>query len=97
MTADTQDLLRLAEEVAAIKCGFDNALDVRCEIALFEPDDFELAIRPNAAGSKVIVTVKGGIDRTLLARDYTISVAARRKTVAALRARAHSTKESDNE
>jgi hypothetical protein len=84
-----ETLLALADKVEAIRSGFDNAIDVQCEIALFEPDDCELAIRANDAGTKVIVTIAGGRDRTFLARDYTISAGARRKTAAALRARAH--------
>lgn len=85
---NAEDLLALADRVEAIRSGFDNAIDVQCEIALFNPDDCELAIRPNAAGSKVIVTINGGPDRTFIAGDYTISAAARRNTVARLRARA---------
>jgi hypothetical protein len=78
-------LLELADRVEAAR-GFDNAIDVECEIALFEPDDFELAIRPNAAGTKIIVTIKDGPERTFIARDYTISAAARKQTAASLRA-----------
>ena len=85
-----QELLALADRVEAIRSGFDNAIDVQCEIALFEPDDCELAIRANAAGSKVIVTINGGPDRTFIARDYTISAGARRNTAARLRALATS-------
>lgn len=81
------EIAKLADEVLSAR-GFDNALDVRCEIALFEPDELELAIRPNAAGTKVIVTINGGRDRTFIARDFTMSRAAREKTAAALRQRA---------
>lgn len=84
---DAAEIVRLAAEVEAAR-GFDNSLDIRCEIALFEPDDSELAIRPNAAGTKVVVTIAGVGDRSFLARDYTISAGARRNTAAALRARA---------
>lgn len=80
------ELLALADRVDAIRSGFDNAIDVQCEVALFQPDNCELAIRPNAACSKVIVTINGGPDRTFLAGDYTISAGARRKTAARLRA-----------
>lgn len=85
MTPATLEALAARVEAAS---GFDNSLDVQCELALFEADDFELAIRPNAAGSKVIVTCLGEVDRTFIARDYTISAAARKNTAAALRARA---------
>lgn len=78
-------LLALASEVEAER-GFNNSLDVQCEIALFEQNDAERSIRSNAAGTKVIVTMTDGRDRTYLARDYTISAGARNITAAALRA-----------
>lgn len=85
-----QDLLALADLVEGVEGGFDNAIDVQCEIALFEPDDCELAIRANAAGSKVIVTINRGPDRAFIARDFTLGAAARRKTATRLRALATS-------
>ncbi len=102
MTPSTQDaratgLVELAERVEAIRSGFDNAIDVQCELALFTPDDCELAIRANNAGTKVIVTIAGGRERTFIARDYTISAGARRKTAAALRALAASTKDQNDD
>lgn len=68
--------------------GFNNELDVLAEIALFEPDDIWRAIRANAAGTKIICTDDCGGEKTFIARDFTISAAARQRTVAALRARA---------
>jgi hypothetical protein len=61
----------------------DNKLDVAVEIALFDP---EIAIRANSAGTKVIVTHSSGRERTYLARDYTLSQAARERSIALLRA-----------
>jgi len=90
----TTELLALADRVEAER-GFCNELDVQCEVALFEPDACELAIRPNAAGTKVIVTIAGGADRTFLARDFTISARARADTAAKLRARAHASRVGD--
>ena len=46
-----------------------NQLDVAVEIALFNP---EVAIRANAAGTKVIVTFKDGTESTHWARDWSM-------------------------
>jgi hypothetical protein len=78
-------LLELADRVEAAK-NTNNLLDVECEIALFKPDDCETAIRANAAGTKVILSIRGGRDRTVWARDYTLTPAARSRTAASLRA-----------
>lgn len=81
------DIIALADKVAAHRKS-DNFLDVQCEIALFVPNEFELAIRPNSAATKVILTIHGGPDRTVRAADYTMSAGDREVTVALLRARA---------
>lgn len=78
-------LRSLADQVEA-ESGFNNSLDVQCEIALFEPSETERSIRANAAGTKVIVTFHDGSERTYLARDFTISKAERERTAALLRA-----------
>lgn len=52
--------------------GADNALDVEIEIALFQPDELYLAVRANAAGTKVIYTDHGGNEATHWARDWTM-------------------------
>lgn len=67
--------------------GADNALDVLIEVAMFEPDDFWRAVRPNAAGTKVIYTNVNGTDVTCWAHDWTITDRRRRETAAALRAK----------
>lgn len=76
------------EELAA-RCvngaGLDNALDVEIEVALFEPEEDWIAIRPNDAGTKVIVTDAGGKDHTYWAEDWTRE---RNKTAAIIRAHA---------
>lgn len=64
--------------------GADNELDVLIEIALFEPDGVDLAIRANSAGTKVIYTYPTG-EETYWARDWTLN---RLSAAAALRARA---------
>jgi hypothetical protein len=79
-----QDLLALAERVVS-RFGYDNALDVEVEIALFEPDDEFMSIRANAAGTKVICTTVGGSDMTFWAQEWTKH---RLEVAAALRARA---------
>jgi hypothetical protein len=81
------DLNTLASMVADER-GMSNAFDVKCEIALFEPDSEYIAVRANAAGSKVIYTMADGKEKTCWARDWTISHAQRQRTAAALRSRA---------
>jgi hypothetical protein len=85
------ELIELAERVEAAGHN-DNALDVLVEIALFRPDKRFIAIRANAAGTKVIYTDHSGRESTHLAWDWTdhrLGCADRRKqTAAALRARA---------
>lgn len=64
----------------------DNALDVQCEIALFEPCDRFAAVRANSAGSKVIYTRADGSQVTYRAADWTIAER-RSNTATQLRAR----------
>lgn len=80
----SEALLALASKVDAAR-GMSNEIDVQVEIALFEPNELELAIRANDAGTKVVLTIDGGKERTCWARDWTISANQRRETSAALR------------
>lgn len=61
----------------------DNALDVLVEIALFEPDETFVAVRANAAGTKVIYTRPDGREQTFWAPDWTMD---HTKAIALLRA-----------
>lgn len=78
------NLEELASRVEAGR-GTDNALDVLIEVALFEPDEEYVSARPNAAGTKVIYTLHGGIERTYWAQEWT---ADRKDAASALRSRA---------
>lgn len=82
---DREALLALANEVAMGR-GMDNGLDVRVEIALFQPDEEYESIRANDAGTKTICIKRDGSQRTFWARDFTISAAARVNTAKRLRA-----------
>lgn len=86
MTTESE-LIALADEIAN-GSGMDNALDIRVEIALFEPDDEYASIRANDAGTKTICTKHDGTQRTFWARDFTISPTARAIAAQELRARA---------
>jgi hypothetical protein len=81
------DLRNLATHIEALTTA-SNTLDVLVEVALFERDARTVAVRPNAAGTKVIYTTAIGSEQTHWAYDWTITAAARAKTVAGLRARA---------
>lgn len=83
------DLLSLAARVEAMQGSSAgvNALDVLIEIAMFQPDDEYVAIRANAAGTKVIMTAPAGHNDTFWAFDWTIE-SERPRTIAALRERA---------
>ena len=63
--------------------GTDNELDIAIEIALFNPD---VAVRPNAAGTKLIYTKRDGSEVTHWADDYTLLPESRRRSIALLRA-----------
>lgn len=90
--ADREELLALAERVERGKGG-DNALDVKVEVALFEPSDADIAARANSAGTKVIYTAIGGGEETCWAPDWTLD---RGATAALLRARALATQENNH-
>lgn len=62
-----------------------NELDIAVEIALFEPDDIYLSVRPNAAGTKVIYTKRDSSEVTHWANDWTME-RNRPRTIALLRA-----------
>ena len=80
-TADQQaDLLRELETGT----GTDNALDVRIEIALFEPDETWGAVRSNSAGTKVIYTRHDGTEKTFWAAEWTLD---RKNTAAIMKAK----------
>lgn len=64
------DLRELAERVANGK-GCDNALDVEIEVALFTPDLESIAVRANAAGTKVIYSNRCGTESTHWAEEWT--------------------------
>jgi len=60
----------LSELIERVEKGeTSNELDVAIEITLFNPD---VAIRANAAGSKVIYTKRDGSEATHLAWDWTL-------------------------
>lgn len=81
---DRSKLLALAEEVQRGE-GEDNDLDVRVEVALFEPCPTWSAIRPNAAGTKLICTMADGRENTYRASEWTRN---RSQTARDLRAQA---------
>jgi hypothetical protein len=93
MTQDNREmLLELAASVDRLQ-RYDNALDVKIELALFEPDEDYASIRANAAGTKVIYTGHDGKEATFWAQDWT-GIWDRAKTAASLRA--HATQGSDS-
>lgn len=67
---DRQD--ELATVLARLETGeFGNKLDVLIDCALFKPNDYHTAIRPNAAGTKIILTSVAGYESTHWAEDWT--------------------------
>lgn len=78
-------LLELAEAVDAAD-NEDNSLDVLVEVALFERDSEWVAVRPNAAGTKVIFSKAEGADVTCWAHGWTMP-SKKAETAASLRAR----------
>lgn len=64
-----------------------NAIDVLCEIALFDSDRALRSIRANDAGTKVIYTTHDGTDATSWAYDWTFDAPTRANTAQLLRAR----------
>lgn len=73
----------LAELIKRLDAGeTSNELDIAIEIALFNPD---IAIRANAAGTKVIYTKRDGKETTHWAGDWTMECN-RQHTIALLRA-----------
>lgn len=85
MTAlDKAGLVGLAQRVDSMTCA-DNAVDVLCEVALFDPAGDWAAVRPNNAGTKVIYKDKTGKEFTFWADDWTRDDQ-RKATAAALRA-----------
>ena len=61
----------LAEQLERLAGQHSNALDVMVEVALFKPGTCYTAVRPNAAGTKVIYTDRAGNEVTCWARDWT--------------------------
>ena len=84
MPADAAEIVRLAE---ALERGFglDNELDVRCEVAFWEPGNGSTGVRANDAGTKVIYSFADATEKTYWAEEWT---ADRLGAAAALRARA---------
>jgi len=80
------DLNDLADRVEKLKAA-DNAVDVLVEIALFEPSETSVAIRPNAAGTKVIYSYADESSMTYWAEEWT-GAAYKQETCRLLRERA---------
>ena len=75
--------------------GPDNALDVRIEVALFQPYSWYASARANNAGTKVIYTDRSGKQSTHWAKDWTMT---REDTADSLRAAIlNKTKEQNDE
>lgn len=84
MAVDVETLRALAERLLEGR-GSDNRLDVEVEVALFQPCQAYAAIRPNAAGTKIICTDHKGRDMTFWAPDWTVN---RQRAANEVRARA---------
>lgn len=82
MSTALQDLL---DRVKAAT-GYDNALDIAIDVALFEPDVEFSAARANAAGTKLVLTDCNGQQRSFLATDWTLNPAMRARAIASLTA-----------
>lgn len=80
------EMLELAERVEALKGRSDNAVDVLCEVALFDPSENCIGCRANNAGTKVVYSYVDGTEATYRAEDWTMDPMT---TAAALRARHH--------
>lgn len=80
-------MMELAERVASAGAS-RNSLDVEVEVAMFKPSKAFVAIRANAAGTKVIYTRANGNEVTCWAEDWTIDASTRVNTAIALRERA---------
>ena len=65
------ELKRLRKEVLAQEGLPSNAIDVRVEVALFQPDVDWASARANHAGTKVIYTHVDGSEDTCWADDWT--------------------------
>ena len=78
------DLKSIADRLEGAT-GPDNALDMAVEIALFKPDREHVAVRPNAAGTKLIYTTRSGGEHTFWANDYTLNAESRASTLALVR------------
>lgn len=77
--------MSLTDKVAALTEP-SNAIDIEIEIALFQPDDRHVSVRPNSAGTKVVYTRRDGTKDTFWAYDYTLTTESRAKALAALQA-----------
>jgi hypothetical protein len=66
--------------------GPDNALDLAVEVALFRPDRRHVAVRPNAAGTKLVYTRPDGGANTYRAFDWTLGGTSKALAIGKLRA-----------
>ena len=82
----TSEALKALAERVERSIAPSNSLDMEVEIALFKPDSEHVAVRPNAAGTKLIYTANNGSEQTFWASDYTLNAENRASTVALLRA-----------
>jgi hypothetical protein len=85
MNLDKEGLASLLERVRDCDEA-DNALDIEIEIATFQPDRLYSAVRPNAAGTKLIYTTQDGGQETCWAWDWTLNEANRKQAADAIRA-----------
>lgn len=84
MTFDKEGLASLLERVGDCNEA-DNALDIEIEIATFEPNRLYSAVRPNAAGTKLIYSMQDGGQETCWAWDWTLNEANRKQASEAIR------------
>lgn len=82
MDKDELEALAVRVEASILAGTENNALDVLCEVALFQPDARYASARSNHAGSKVIYTDHGGKETTCWPMPWS----ERSATPAALRA-----------
>lgn len=60
--------LSLIDRLKKGECS--NELDVAIEVATFKPFEMWVAVRPNAAGTKLIFTADNGKEETFRAHDW---------------------------
>jgi len=81
----------MADLIERLRAGErGNDLDILIEIALFDPGDGYLSVRPNDAGTKVIYSLDDGSQETCWAYDWTMYP---ERSIARLEARLAAAKE----